>query len=347
MRSPCLPIRCVSALTGSPSASLLVPRPRYRFVALAALLGLSLSLVAPACAPLQPGPKLATGERPVTGDPRYDRLFTEINAMLVAVNEAEREEEDVRGALARRVGLSDATGVDALGARLRERTLRLAAEGLTLELEFTGIDGVENEGPGESKAAADGSSNAEADEAPSPESAPEAPPTATLRTPGREPERRELRLLEVLAQAALSGATLYADMGRVHRRTQQLLAESGELRNQVDASFKDATERERVRAKLIEAEEFLPQLNTRARGVANAADSLIAILDEAANTAQAAPTNRRRAPRDPKEVVPRDGPPRESPPSAQSAPRRPPATDAERGPAAPMAAERPAADFEP
>ena len=94
----------------------------------------------PACTPRQPPPALASGEKPVTGVPRFDRLFTEINAALLAVQDARREEADARGALARRLGLPENVAVDVLGERLRERTAHLAQEGLTLELEFTGID---------------------------------------------------------------------------------------------------------------------------------------------------------------------------------------------------------------
>ena len=74
-----------------------------------------------------------------------------------------------------------------------------------------------------------------------------APPTATLRTPGREPQRRELRLLEALAQAALSGATIYSNMGRERRRLERLAAEVVELEARVDTSFIDPSERDRVR----------------------------------------------------------------------------------------------------
>jgi len=157
----------------------------------------------------------------VTGEPRYDKLFAELNAMLVAVEEGEREVAAVRGALARRVGLPDDAAADVLGARLRERTSRLAAEGLTLELEFTGIDDIDDRELGMDKVEPEAGEVTETlpiriapEEDPVEEGTPVGP-TATLRTPGREPERRELRLLKVLAQAALfAGRTPERDTRR-------------------------------------------------------------------------------------------------------------------------------------
>jgi hypothetical protein len=285
---------------------------RITALALCAALGLS----APACIQSAPAPALATGERPVTGVPRFDRLFADVHASLLAVQEARTEEVDARGALARRLGLADATPVDVLGARLRERTARLQQDGLTLELEFTGIDDGDGQEPNPD-------ANAEAlAEPPDAEvgEGEQTPPTATLRTPGREPQRRELRLLEALAQAALSGATIYANMGRERRRTERLLGEVVELEGRLDASFVEASDRERVREKLAEAKGLLPQLNAEAREVAGYADILISLLDEAANTAPLPPT-RRRSPGPPKDGTPRPAPsaPRAAPPAAPAA----------------------------
>jgi hypothetical protein len=242
-------------------------------------------------------PALASGERPVTGVPRYDRVFADIHSSLVAVQEARSEEAEARGALARRLGLLDAAPIDVLGARLRERTARLAQDGLTLELEFSGIEDVEGMEPH-----VDANAEAATDEDAEGDAELGSPPSATLRTPGREPQPRELRLLEALAQAALSGATIYANMSRERRHTEQLLAEVVELEARVDSSFADAGEREKVRSKLSEAKQFLPQLNGQAREVSGSADILISLLDEAANTAPVAPTRRRAGP-------PRDGAP--------------------------------------
>jgi hypothetical protein len=271
--------------------------------ALVTALALCTAVAAPACIPSAAAPALATGERPVTGVPRFDRLFADVHASLLAVQEARSEEVEARGALARRLGLTEATPVDGLGARLRERTARLAQDGLTLELEFTGIDdgdGLESNPDGTAGALA------EAPEAGGTE--PERPlPTATLRTPGREPQRRELRLLEALAQAALSGATIYANMGRERRHTERLLGEVVELEERVDASFLEPSDRERVRAKLAEAKSLLPQIDSQAREVAGHADILISLLDEAANTAPVVPT-RRRSPGPPKIGTPRPPP---------------------------------------
>ncbi len=259
-------------------------------------------LASAGCTPAAAPPALAAGEKPVTGVPRFDRFFVDVHGALVAVQEARSEEADARGALARRLGLVEAAPIEALGARLRERTARLAQDGLTLELEFTGIDdgdGLEPQADANAEAAAEGEpselagSSGAADE----ESEGQlAPPTATLRTPGREPLRRELRLLEALAQAALSGATIYTNMGRERRRMERLLVDVAELEGRLDATFVDPADRERVRAKLREAKELLPQLNAQAREVSGAADILISLLDEAANTAPVAQQRRRGAP---------------------------------------------------
>ena len=257
--------------------------------------------MAPGCTRASAPPALAAGEKPVTGVPRFDRLFADVHGALVAVHEARTEEAEARGALARRLGLPEAAPIDVLGARLRERTERLAREGLTLELEFTGIDpseGAEPQVDANAEAAAEGDSSDSAGSHAADDAGDDelAPPTATLRTPGREPLGRELRLLEALAQAALSGATVYTSMGRERRRMERLLVDVAELEGRVDESFVDLTDRERVRAKLREAKELLPQLNAQAREVSGAADTLISLLDEAANTAPVSPQRRRGAP---------------------------------------------------
>ena len=124
-------------------------------------------------------------------------------------------------------------------------------------------------------------------------SRPPATPTATLRTPGREPEQRELRVLEVVAQAALSAALTYAEMNGLQRKLQPLRESAATLRAQLDRAFSDASQRARVGQELGDAELQLAQLQERARSVANAADTMISILDEAANTAS---TGARRRP---------------------------------------------------
>jgi hypothetical protein len=286
-------------ISSTPSSKRRRCRP---WLAIGALAGLTLFACLPGCTASATLPSLASGERPVTGDARYDTFFADINDLYAAVKEAQREEAEVRGALARRIGLSEHVATDVLGSRLRERTAKLAAEGLTLELEFTGIDDTDDEDEAADPELASGNLPGNAPrEATSAE--PEAdspdvnavPPTATLRTPGREPERGELRLLKVLAQAALSGVTIYSDMGLVHRRTEHLLTEAGKLRDNVDATFTEPEQRERVRVKLDEAEELLPRLSEQARSVTNSADLLIALLDEAANTAPVGPPRRRPA----------------------------------------------------
>jgi hypothetical protein len=257
---------------------------------LAGSLAVSAALGVAGCAPRQAPPALATGERPVTGVPRFDRVFADINAALLAVQDARAEEAEARDALSHRVGLQDGVPLDVLGARLRERTARLAQDGLTLQLEFAGIDEVDSD----SRSDADDSAGAASPGAdPGVDDASAVSPTATLRTPGREPEPRELRLLEALAQAALSSATVYANMGQVKHRTERLLVEVTELSGQVDTAFTDIDSRERTRIKLNEARAFLPQLADQAHEVAGSADALISLLDEAANTVPVAPAKKR------------------------------------------------------
>lgn len=312
---------------------------------------LSVAVLAPACGSSQPVAALASGERPVTGEPRYDKFFAELGAMLAAVQGGEQEAADVRGALARRVGLPENAAADVLGARLRERTARLASEGLTLELEFTGIDDIDDRELGMAKPEPVAGEPAEApvvprdpEEDPVEEGAPVAP-TATLRTPGREPEPRELRLLKVLAQAALSGATLYADMEVIRRRATELTGEVTELRARLPTAFTDVGQRDKVRNKLAEAEELLPELGERARALSNSADLLIALLDEAANTAAGSPPNRRRARENPApDGAGRGRGPREAPAGTERPQRRAEPAGNERGAPAP---ERPPAAVGP
>jgi hypothetical protein len=131
-------------------------------------------------------------------------------------------------------------------------------------------------------------------------------------------------------------------MGRVERRVPLLLEQSGELRRGVGSAFADGSRRQTVEAKLSEAEALLPDLDRQAKLVANEADILIAVLDEAANTAP--PTRRR--PRDPSPAreAPREAPPRD--PAAESASRRAAPKTAEREPGV-SPADRTKGDFEP
>jgi hypothetical protein len=258
---------------------------------------------------------IASGERPVTGDARFDKFFAEVSELHGAVKDAAREESDVRAQLSRRVALSGDAPMELLGARLRDRTAQLAREGLTLELEFTGVDEADDdEGNREDfTEGGEGVAGTRGEEA-----EPSRPvPSATLRTPGREPERRELRLLKVIAQASLSGATVYAQMGQARHKTAQLVEQVAALEGQVDSAFADAGEREKVRAKLLEAEQFLPDLHDQAEHAKNEAEVLIALLDEAANTAP--PKRRPTAPAAP----PRQPTPAASPPAPHPAPKPP------------------------
>jgi hypothetical protein len=275
---------------------------------------------------------VATGQRVVTGNADYDRFFGEVSELWRSVEAAERELPDAQAALARRLGIPETAPVDVLGARLRERTAHLAAEGLTLELEFAGIEAIDT---AEDAAASETVASDRATGAIP--SQPPPTPTATLRTPGREPERRELRLLEVVAQAALSSATLYAEMGTLPRRTRPLEGSAAILRNRVDEAFANASQRARVQSDLTEAAALLGKLNERSRALANAADTLISLLDEAANTANPGSARRRanrEAPRNPgAQPAPSSGP-------AADRPARPPTPK----PAAPADQAR---DFEP
>jgi len=302
---------------------------------------------APGCTPPVAGPSLASGARPVTGDPRYDAFFGELNELWRNLQAAAREASDARASLAHRIGLGDDVSSDVLGARLRERTARLASDGLTLELEFTGIDASDVEL--EPAADAEGAAPKDAPHAAAPQSAPDAaaptaaPPTATLRTPSREPERRELRLLEVIAQAALTGATLQTEMARAERHAHALEAQIAKLRSEAPQSFAEQAQRDQVLAQLAEAQSVLPEWAEQARTVAGASDTLISLLDEAANTTPRAPAARRRPARDEvsRDATPRDGSARD--PAAP--PRRPKPPGAEPAPAAPLP-DRPR-DFEP
>jgi hypothetical protein len=289
------------------------------------------SALAPACAPAQKTPVVATGQRVVTGNADYDRFFGEVAELWRSVETAERDLPDAQAALARRLGIPEAAPIDLLGARLRERTARLAVEGLTLELEFAGIEAIDS-------AEDAGATETAGDKAGPIPSQPPPTPTATLRTPGREPERRELRLLEVVAQAALSAATLYAEMGTLPRRTRPLEESAATLRSQVDQAFADASQRAHVQNDLAEALALLSKLNERSRALANAADTLISLLDEAANTASSGVARRRamrEAPRNPAAQ-----PAAPSPGSPADRPARPPTPK----PAAPVDQPR---DFEP
>ena len=302
----------------------------------AALVCASLVLAAPSCRPVQPPPALATGERPVTGVAQYDRFFADVGAAREAVDAARDEDNEARQTLARRLGLPQSAPIDLIGTRLRERTARWASEGLTLELEFTGIDDVD--AAEASDAGAEAAPGAQADgtmaAAPPTEDA-AAAPSATLRTPGREPQKRELRLLEALAQAALSGATVYANMGRARRRVERLEVDLTELRGQTSNAFADAGERERVRAKLDEAAALLPELKARAREAGGSADALISVLEEAANTVPVVPGRRKPAAPAPKAPEPRVAPVAPRPPSAAAggvSPVAPPPTSPPRPP---------------
>jgi hypothetical protein len=255
---------------------------------------------------------------------------------------AAREIADVQSALARRLGLPDDSRADTIGARLRERTARLAGEGLTLQLEFSGIEEVD---AGDDKSAANGEkSPAQASDV---SGSPDAAPTATLRTPGREPEARELRLLEVLAQAALSAASVYVEMSRAQRHLHTLAEESSALRGESERALPNAGERAALGARLADADALSARLGTQARAAGNAADALISMLDEAANTAPASPRRRNAkesmqresTPKPPARAAPT---PTDAVPSSDRPARRPVSKTPEPSPAA----QRPG-DFQP
>lgn len=307
-----------------PASSSVCSLYRARWASIAGLpLALLIAAASPsACAPVQRPAAGATGQRVVTGNAELDRFFAEANDAWHAVETAQRELPEARAALARRLGLQDDAPSDLLGARLRERTTRLAQDGLTLELEFTGIegDGTEETVTAEASAAIP--------------SRPPATPTATLRTPGREPEQRELRVLEVIAQAALSAALTYAEMSSLQRRIPPLRESGVALRAQLDGAFPDAAQRARAGRELGDADVQLSQLQERARSVGNAADTLISILDEGANTTS---TGLRRRPL-------RDAPPRDQGGKPPSGPPERPLRPAAPRPSAPADGPR---DFEP
>ncbi|MEY2936386.1 MAG: hypothetical protein RL033_7135 [Pseudomonadota bacterium] len=316
-----------------PASSTVHPRRLWQNASLVGWLGLLVAASLPGCTPPQRPPVAATGQRVVTGSVPFDRFFAESNDAWHAVETAQRELPDARAALARRLGLPEDAASDVLGARLRDRTARLAQEGLTLELEFTGIeaDAAEDSAAPEAEAAGERASAIP--------SRPPATPTATLRTPGREPEARELRVLEVLAQAALSAALTYAEMSSVQRRIQPLRESVAPLRGQLEATFADASQRARVQQELSDADAQLEPLHERARGVANDADTLISILDEGANTVGT--TARRRPLRD---APPRDPAGRPPVPRDAPAPSDRPARPAAAKPSLPAEGAR---DFEP
>jgi hypothetical protein len=146
-------------------------------------------------------------------------------------------------------------------------------------------------------------------------------------------------VLEVIAQAALSAALTYAEMTSLQRRIQPLRESGIALRGQLDGAFPDAAQRARVGRELNDADVQLAQLEERARSAGNAADTLISILDEAANTASAG-TRRRPL---------RDGPAREPAgraptPRDASAPQERPGRSAVPRPSTPTDGAR---DFEP
>jgi hypothetical protein len=313
-----------------PASSTVRARRLWRNIAISGWLGL-LGASLPGCVPAGRAPAAASGQRVVTGSPAFDRFFADTNEAWHGVETAQRELPDARAALARRLGLPDDAASDVLGARLRERTARLAQEGLTLELEFTGIEADADASASEAEPAGERVNTIP--------SRPPATPTATLRTPGREPEPRELRVLEVLAQAALSAALTYAEMNGLQRRIQPLRESVSTLRGQLEATFPDAAQRARIQQELSDADAQLGQLQERARGVANAADTLISILDEGANTVGS--TARRRPLRD---APLRDTAGKPPAPREASAPAERPARPAAPKPNAPAEGTR---DFEP
>jgi hypothetical protein len=253
-----------------------------------------------------PIPDLAHGEHPPTGNARYDEFFGHMAELARGVPAAAHEVADVQSALARRLGLPDDARADAIGARLRERTARLASESLTLQLEFSGI---EEGDASEDKSAPNGDRSPDGDKSSAPatdaSSSGDAAPTATLRTPGREPDARELRLLEVLAQAALSAASVYVEMGHDQRQLHALAEEANALRGESERAFRNAGERAALGARLADAGALSARLSIQARAASNAADTLISLLDEAANTAPASPRKRNA-----KESLQRDTAPR-------------------------------------
>jgi hypothetical protein len=137
-------------------------------------------------------------------------------------------------------------------------------------------------------------------------------------------------------------------MGHAQHRLHALGVELGDLRAQAPQNFPSVQERDTVLARLTEADVLLGKLAAEAHGASNAADTLISLLDEAANTAPRKRTGAR-------EAAPRDNAPKAAARPAATPPddgngaaadhreRRPNAKGVEPAPAAPT---RPH-DFEP
>jgi hypothetical protein len=227
------------------------------------------------------------------------------------VRQAEAEEREARGALSRRLGLDGDVPAGALRDALGERTESLAEDGLTIQLEFVGID----DEPADS--GPDGSA-ASAEVSPA-EVSPADVATATLTTPGRSPELRELRLLKPLAQAALTSATIFVASQNELRTLEALGRDRESLARELEGAFAERTRREQVEMRLAEAETLLGQLVERATAVLHATDVMIAVLDDAANTADRKPSRRRAVRRRPKATLDAPEPTRRQ----RSVPERP------------------------
>lgn len=187
----------------------------------------------------------------VTGDPAYDRFFTTLHGMQTDLSRAPGEEQSMRAALSRELGLTHVAPPAELGAQVRQRVAALREAGVRVRL-------VVDEG---SYAAA---------------------ATATLHTDGEVPAAQRA-FVTTLQWTADTEAKLMVRLRRQRWELTRLLWQDDGLGRSVDQSFATRTDGERgeVQRNLDDARAVIPMLLARASEVADAARRLLAELEQA------------------------------------------------------------------
>lgn len=260
------------------------------------------------------------GLRYESGHEEFDRFFSDLHRLQVAVAEAPDRERAIRAKLAQALGVKGGATIGILAPEVRKRTLEISKADIKTKLEVEGY------------AADDPLDTA-----------------AILRVSGGELSGPQQQFAESVVRASRSELTLMAELRRDARQLEKLLAISTLLEDSVDSAFRvgGPTKRAEVQKNLEDAKKLIPLMVVSARDVADHAPRVVRALEDAITTdrgigSRAAPPLIVSEPVPEPEAAPPDPPDPKPRPRAPSSSKRPAPK-----PAAPAARPSGGSDFEP
>jgi hypothetical protein len=215
----------------------------------------------PGCLFTSPGPSnVAQGKQYASGEAEYDRFFSELYLVQLAMGQAPNREQAIRERIASVTGAPATASTEELADALDKRAAALSKAGVTLRLSTTDLD--------EGKA-----------------------PTATLVTSGTATEPNDVQCVAALSQSVKEAAALVADMRAAKPTIDRLNHEAPGLSPGVDTAFhkSSAGKKKEVRKNLHDAEQLIPLMEARANEVDQRVVTLLRKLSKVLGTSAAAP----------------------------------------------------------